>query len=152
MNDLDAIADLFQQIDNILEERRERHDADGNAEERERVERQQRLNEQACFVLAWGQLEADIDDACREVIRLGKEHEEWVHRRAWSLHDEENLRLNLRDRLTLVLDRGSDVWQRTSELYRLRNQIAHGDLRHEGIDLSVVIEDFKGIQSSMARE
>ena len=55
---------------------REQHDAAGEADERDRVARQQKLNEQACFVLAWGQLEADIDDACRDAIRLGKSHED----------------------------------------------------------------------------
>ena len=53
---------------------------------------QQRLNEQACFVLAWGQLEAEIGEACRDAIRLGQSHDEWRHRRAWSLYDSENPR------------------------------------------------------------
>ena len=152
MTDLEAIATLFQQVDNSLEDLREQHDATGKADERDRVARQQRLNEQACFVLAWGQLEADIDDACRDAIRLGKLHEDWRHRRAWSVYDEENPRLSFRNRLTLVLDRSSDEWKRTLELYQVRNQIAHGDLRHAGINLPTVIEDFHRIQSSLVRE
>ena len=76
----------------------------------------------------------------------------WRHRRAWSVHDEENLRLSFRNRLTLVLDRSSEEWKRTLELYQVRNQIAHGDLRHAGINLPTVIEDFHRIQSSLARE
>ena len=152
VSDLAAIADLFQQVDNFLEDLRERHDAAGEADERDGVARQQRLNEQAYFVLAWGQLEADIDDACRDAIRLGKSHEDWRHRRAWSLYDEENLRLSFRNRLTLVLDRRSDERQRTLKLYEFRNQIAHGDLRHEGIDLPPVIEDFHRIQASLTRD
>ena len=152
MTDLEAIAALFQQVDNSLEDLREQHDAAGKDDERDRVARQQRLNEQAYFVLAWGQLEADIDDACRDAIRLGKSHEDWRHRRAWSVYDEENLRLSFRNRLTLVLDRSSEEWKRTLELYQVRNQIAHGDLRHAGINLPTVIEDFHRIQSSLARE
>ena len=152
MSDLDAIAALFQQIDNSLEDLRERHEAAGEEDERDRVARRQKLNEQAYFVLAWGQLEADIDDACRDAIRLGKAHEEWRHRRAWSVYDEENPRLSFRNRLTLVLDRNSDEWKRTLELYQVRNQIAHGDLRHAGINLPTVIEDFNRIQSSLARD
>ena len=152
MTDLEAIAALFQQVDNSLEDLREQHEAAGKDDERDRVARQQRLNEQAYFVLAWGQLEADIDDACRDAIRLGKSHEDWRHRRAWSVYDEENLRLSFRNRLTLVLDRSSDEWKRTLELYQVRNQIAHGDLRHAGINLPTVIEDFHRIQSSLARE
>ena len=152
MTDLEAIAALFQQVDNSLEDLREQHDAAGEADERDRVARQQRLNEQARFVLAWGQLEADIDDACRDAIRLGKSHEDWRHRRAWSVYDEDNPKLSFRNRLTLVLDRSSDEWKRTLELYQVRNQIAHGDLRHAGINLPTVIEDFHRIQSSLARD
>ncbi len=152
MTDLDAIAALFQQVDNSLEDLREQHEAAGEADERDRVERQQKLNEQAYFVLAWGQLEAEIDDACRDAIRLGKSHEDWRHRRAWSVYDENNLRLSFRNRLTLVLDRSSNVWKRTLELYEVRNHVAHGDLRHAGINLPTVIEDFHCIQSSLARE
>ena len=152
MSDLDAIAALFQQVDNSLEDLREQHDAAGETDERDRVDRQQKLNEQAYFVLAWGQLEADIDDACRDAIRLGQSREDWRHRRAWSLYDEENPRLSFRNRLTLVLDRSSDEWQRTLELYDVRNQIAHGDLRYAGINLPTVIEDFYRIQSSLVRD
>lgn len=66
MSDLGAIAALYQQVDNYLEDLRDRYDAAGEAEDRDRVARQQRLNEQAYFVLAWGQLEAKISDACRD--------------------------------------------------------------------------------------
>ncbi len=152
MTDLDAIAALFQQVDNSLEDLREQHEAAGEAGERDRVARQQTLNEQACFVLAWGQLEADIDDACRDAIRLGKSHEDWRHRRAWSVYGEDNPRLSFRNRLTLVLDRSSEEWKRTLELHQVRNQIAHGDLRHAGIILPTVIEEFHRIQASLARE
>ena len=152
MSDLEAIAALYQQVDNSLEELRETHDEAGEAVERDRVARQQRLNEQACFVLAWGQLEAEIDEACQEAIRLGQAHGDWRHRRAWSLYDPEDPRLSFRNRLTLVLDRSSEEWARTVELYQVRNQIAHGDLRSEGIDVSTVIEEFHRIRSSLTRE
>ena len=68
------------------------------------------------------------------------------------MYDEDNPRLSFRNRLTLVLDRSSDEWKRTLELYQVRNQIAHGDLRHAGINLPAVIEEFHRIQSSLARE
>ena len=47
VSDLEAIAALYQQLDNSLEDLREQHDAAGEAGERDRVARQQRLNEQA---------------------------------------------------------------------------------------------------------
>ena len=152
MSDLEAIAALYQQLDNSLEDLREQHDAAGEAGERDRVALQQRLNEQAYFVLAWGQLETEIGDACREAIRSGQSQEDWRDRRAWSLYDSDNPRLGFRNRLRLVLDRSSDEWKRTVELYEVRNQIAHGDLRSEGIDVSTVIEDFRRIQSCLARD
>ena len=68
MTDLDAIVALFQQVDNSLEDLREQHDEARNVDERDCVARQQILNEQAYFVMAWGKLEADVDDACRDAI------------------------------------------------------------------------------------
>ena len=82
---------------------------------------------------------------------MGQSHKEWEYRRAWSLYDPENLRLSFRDRLTLVLDKSKDEWKKTMDLYKVRNQIAHGNLRFEDIDVSIVIEDFNRILSSLAR-
>ena len=74
----EAIATLYQQVDNSLEVLL---DQVGGDEERRHIEYQQKLNGQAYFILAWGQLEAEIDEACRNVIRLGRSQEEWQHRR-----------------------------------------------------------------------
>ncbi len=152
MRDLRAIAASYERIDSFLGDLHDSCDAAGEADERDRVTRERELNDQAWFVLAWGQLETEIDDACGDAIRLGKLQQEWRHRRAWSLYDEDNPRLSFRNRLTLVLDRSSDEWQRVVELYEVRNQIAHGELRSEGIDVSTVIEDFYRIRSSLARD
>ena len=54
MSDLEATAALFQQIDDSPEDLREQYDAAGETDERDRVSRQQRSNEQAWFVLVWG--------------------------------------------------------------------------------------------------
>ena len=120
MSDIDAIATLYQQVDNFLEGLRDRA---RESEERSRIVYQQKLNEQACFVLAWGQLEAEIDEACRNAIRLGKSHEEWQHRRAWSLYDSENPRLSFRNRLTLVLDKSGGEWKKPWSITRFETRL-----------------------------
>ena len=81
MSDLRAIAASHERIDGILQDLRERHDAAGEAVARDRVAREQELNDQAWFVLAGGQLEADIDDACRDAVRPGQWHDDWRNRR-----------------------------------------------------------------------
>ena len=104
------------------------------------------------FVRGWGLLVADIDDASQDAIRLEGSHKDWRHRRPWSMYEEGNPKPSLRNCLTLVLDRSSDMCKRTPELCEVRKQIAHGDLRHAGIYLPTVIEDFHRIQSSLVRE
>lgn len=152
MKDLEAIAAVYEQIDNFLENQR---DAAGETGEREEpIALKQRINDQAYFVLAWGQLEAEIEEACRQAIRRGQEHEDWKCRRAWSLYNPEDRRLSglsLEDRLTLVLEKGTEYWKRAMQLYNVRNQIAHGALRSERIDVSSVVQDFYRIQSSLTR-
>ena len=61
MSDLRSIAALYEQVDNHFDDLRDNFDEAG----RERVEQEQRINDQAYFVLAWGQLEADVGDAAK---------------------------------------------------------------------------------------
>ncbi len=155
MSDLAAIAGSYERIDGFLADLREQHDAAGEVDEREGIARQQELNDQAWFVLAWGQLETDIDDACRETIRHAQSHGDWRYRRAWSLYDPDDRRLSglsFENRLTLVLEKGSGEWKRTMQLYSVRNQIAHGTLLSERIDVSSEIQEFFRIQSALARD
>ena len=155
MSDLQAIAATYERIDRFLGDLRDDCDAAGEDDERDRVAREQELNDQAWFVLAWGQLETDIDNACRDAIRLAQSHEDWRYRRAWSLYNPADRRLSglsFENRLTLVLEKGGGGWKRAMQLYNVRNQIAHGTLLSERIDVSSEIEDFFRIQSSLARE
>ena len=122
--------------------------------ERDRIGRKQRINDQAYFVLAWGQFEADIVETCRETIRKAQENRDWRSRRAWALYNPEDPRLSglsFENRLALILEKGTDNWKRTIQLYSVRNQIAHGKLQSERIDVSSVIQDFYAIQSSLTR-
>ena len=50
-----------------------------------------------------------------------------------------------------VSAKGSGEWTRTMQLYNVRNQIAHGTLLSEGIDVSSEIQDFFRIHESLIR-
>ena len=152
MNDLPAIAALYDQVDNYFDDLRDRCDAAGDDAERDRVEREQRINDQAYFVLAWGQLEAEVDEVCGDAIRQGQSLDDWRYSRSWSLYDPDNPRLSFRNRLRLVLDESTDEWKRTIDHYKVRNDIAHGTLLSQRIDVSSVIQDFFRIQASLARD
>ena len=155
MSDLQSIVASYERIDRFLGNLRDSHAAAGEEDERDHVARERELNDQAWFVLAWGQLEADIHEACREAIRHGQSHDEWRHRRAWSLYNPDDRRLSglsFENRLTLVLARGSDEWRRTMQFYNVRNQIAHGTLLSERIDVSGEIQVFFRIRSALVRE
>lgn len=66
MKGLPAIAASYERVDAFLGNLRDSCEASDDVDERDRVAREQELNDQAWFVLAWGQLETEIDDACRE--------------------------------------------------------------------------------------
>ncbi len=154
MSDLRAIADLYADVAESLEAVRDKAMADGDTILRDRTEHKQRLNDQAYFVLAWGQLEADIVDACRSTIRHAQTHGNWRDRRAWTLYNPDDRRLSglsFESRLMLVLEKGSGNWKRVLQHYNVRNQIAHGRLRSQRIDVSNVIQEFYEIQASLAR-
>ena len=105
--------------------------------------------------MAWGQLEADIDESCRDAIRKGQSDGDWRNRRAWSLYNPDDRRLSglsFGNRLTLVLERASDDWRRTMQFDSVRNRIAHGTLLSESIDVSDEIQEFLRIQALLVRE
>ena len=115
----------------------------------------QRINDQAYFVLAWGQSEADVDEACRDVIRRGQTHDNWRFRRVWSLYDPDSRRLggmSFENRLSLVLNKESTEWKTIMKQYRLRNQISHGKLLPTRIDVVHVIQQFLRIREDLVRE
>ena len=154
VSDLQAIAASYERIDRFLGHLRDSRATAGEDDERARVARERELNDQAWFVLAWGQLETDIDDACRDAIRHAQSHEDWRYRRAWSLYNPDDRRLSglsFENRLALVLEKGGGEWRRTMQLYNVRNQIAHGTLLSERIDVSSEIQDFYRIQASLIR-
>ena len=155
VSDLQAIVASYERIDRFLGNLRDSRAAAGEDDDRDRVARERELNDQAWFVLAWGRLETDIDDACRDAIRHGQSHDDWRNRRAWSLYNPDDRRLSglsFENRLALVLERGSAEWKRTMQLYNVRNQIAHGNLLSERIDVSSEIQEFFRIQSSLTRD
>ena len=61
MKDLPAIAALYTEVDNFLKGLRD----PASRTPGDTIEQKLRINDQAYFVLAWGQLESAIDDACR---------------------------------------------------------------------------------------
>lgn len=140
MSNLQAISALYEKIDNHFDDLGDSFAEAGDIIRRERVEKEQRINDQAYFVMAWGQLEADVDDACQGVIQSGRPQEDWRRQRPWSLYDPGNPRLGFRNRLRLVLREDSEEWQWAVDYYRVRNQIAHGTLHSERIDLSTDTE------------
>lgn len=157
MQDLAALAALYDEIDAWLEAQRTHAAASGNDADVSRVETKQRLNDQAYFVLCWGQLEAEIDNTCREAIRRRKGDTDWNVRRAWDLFNPDDKRLSglsFEDRAALVLDRGGGSgrpFARVISFYALRNQIAHGKLRPDRIDVTAVAAEFYQIQSVLTR-
>ena len=124
------------------------------ASEIDRISKKQRINDQAYFVLAWGQFEATIKEACREAIQDGQEQGDWKQQRAWLLYSVQDRRLSglsFEAQLSLVLKKGTSYWKQAIRHYNVRNQIAHGNLLSERIDVPRVIQEFYVIQSYLTR-
>jgi hypothetical protein len=153
VRDLPHILSVYQEIDATLEARRSAASGDANAVGR--IEIKQRINDQAYFVLCWGQLETAIDDRCRAAIRARRASENWAVRRGWDLYNPDDDRLSglsFEDRVALVLDRSAgpgSPWTKVMRYYALRNQIAHGELQAHRINVDQVAQDFFQIQGAL---
>jgi hypothetical protein len=148
MRDLPAIVSLYNQLDSALERQRAEAGDDGNAMRVQQIETKQVLNDQAYFLLCWGQLEAAIDAKCRDAIRSRRSRTAWEHRRAWDLYNPDDKRLSglsFEDRTALVLDRNAgrgSAWARVMQYYESRNRIAHGNLRSTRLEINEIANDF----------
>jgi hypothetical protein len=155
MQDLAMLAAIYAELDAYFESIRLRLAKVGDLSAVERIENKQRLNDQAYFVLCWGQLEVAIDETCRTAIRKRRASSDWSVRRAWDLYNPAEKRisgLSFEDRVALVLDRQSgrgSPWARVQFYYALRNQIAHGKLRPERIDVTLVVGELYQIQGAL---
>ena len=143
MNDLRTIAALYEQVDNHFDDLRDGSTKPARKPGVTGVEREQRINDQAYFVLAWGHLEADVDDACENAIAWGR-----VARRVASPASVQPVRSGKtppefqEPSAPCPGLRPATEWRRTVEHYSVRNDIAHGTLLSQRIDVSSVIEDF----------
>jgi hypothetical protein len=155
VRDLPHIRAVYLEIDADLEARRTEATTRGDANEVNGIELKQRINDQAYFVLCWGQLETEIDDKCRAAIRSRKTNGNWTVRRAWDLYNPDDDRLSglkFEDRTALVLDRTGgpgSPWAKVMSYYSLRNQIAHGTLLVRRIDVDAVVQEFFQIQGAL---
>ena len=157
MKELTEIRALYLEIDAAFEAELDRATHAGDIAAADRIKRNQLINDQAYFILTWGQLERAIDDVCRLAIRARQAMPAWSDRRGWDLFNPDDRRLSgltFEERLALVVDRAAgrgSPWALAKKYYDLRNQIAHGTLRSEGLDVNAVIQDFYVIQGALAR-
>lgn len=150
------LQELFAHYDTIDTFLDDQLAASEDAVVRDRIEKMQRVNDQAYFVLFWGQLEALVDDTCREAIRKRFDNPDWTKRRAWDLYNPDDKRLSglsFEERASLVLDRKQGrggEWALLIRYYNVRNHIAHGGVYPDRIDMNEVITDFFRIASRLA--
>ena len=153
MKDLARLNALYSKLDGMLDAAL----AGASGLEADRIRGDQALNDQAYFVLCWGQLEFTIDQACRDVIRRRRSHSDWQIRRGWDLYNPDDPRLSglpFEGRASLVLDRAEGrgrPYALAMRHYEMRNRIAHGRLDQTRIDLASVIRDFYTIQAALHR-
>ena len=121
------------------------------------IEAWQILNDQAYFLLCWGQLENEINTACRHAVRKRRSDQDWRIRRAWDLYNPDDPRLSglsFESRVRLVLDsqagRGSP-FAKTMAHYAMRNKVAHGQLEARRVNLSATVAEFHLIQAALHR-
>jgi hypothetical protein len=155
VRDLPHIRALYLEIDAELEAKRSAASAGGDTNGISSIGVKQRINDQAYFVLCWGQLETAVDQVCRAAIRARQASGNWAVRRAWDLYNPDDDRLSglsFERRAALVLDRNAKAgspWAMVMRYYALRNQIAHGALQAQRIDVDQVTQDFFQIQAAL---
>jgi len=157
MKNLAQIGALYEEIDRGFDDEHQDALTVGDEASARRIEQKQLLNDQAYFVLCWGQLEAEIDEACRAAIRRRQSNATWELRRGFDFYDPADRRLSglpFDRRVAIVLDREgapSRPFAKVMSYYETRNKVAHGKLEAKRIDVSEVVADFYVIQGALTR-
>jgi hypothetical protein len=157
MKSRQQIQAVYEAIDNNFDAERSEAVSRRDTAATHRIEQKQLLTDQAYFVLCWGQLEAEIDDACRSAIRRRKANANWEMRRGFDFYNPDDKRLSgliFDRRVALVLDvRGGpgSPYAKVMQYYETRNRIAHGSLAATRIDVVEVIAEFFVIQADLKR-
>jgi len=155
VRDLPQIRALYLEIDTEFRRLRTNAISIHDLNRAQQIELKQIINDQAYFLLCWGQLETAIDEKCRDAIRSRRKSSNWAIRRGWDLYNPDDPRLSglrFEHRTALVLDRSGgkgSPWAKVMEYYAMRNQIAHGELLARRIDLAEVVQDLFKIQAAL---
>jgi hypothetical protein len=154
---LPQIIALYEEIDGRFDGDRQAVLTGADEAAARRIEQKQLVNDQAYFVLCWGQLESEIDDACRIAIGRRKTDGNWEMRRGFDFYDPNDRRLSglaFDRRVAIVRDRNGGAvspWAMVMRYYEIRNKVAHGNLVPTRIDVSNVVQDFYVIQAALTR-
>jgi hypothetical protein len=157
MKSLQQIGALYEEIDAGYDAGLDNAVATGDATAARRTEQKQLINDQAYFVLCWGQLETEIDEACRTAIRRRKSNASWEMRRGFDFYNPDDNRIGglpFDRRAAIVLNCNGgpgSAFAKVMFYYETRNRIAHGKLEARRIDVSEVVADFYIIQSALQR-
>lgn len=157
MRSLSHIVALYEEIDGAFDTKLDEAMAAGDEAAVQRIEKKQLINDQAYFVLCWGQLETEIDEACRDAIRRRMSNANWEMRRGFDFYNPDDKRLSglvFERRVAIVLNSNAgagSAFAKVMAYYELRNKIAHGKLEAKRIDVSEVVADFYVIQGQLAR-
>src|ERR1700719_791836 len=140
MNELPKILSYYMKIVEGFERELTAARQENQGDIAERIRKLQILNDQAYFLLCWGQIEKEIDDTCRRAVRKQRVHRDWQKRRAWELFNPDDKRfsgLSFYGRAKLVLDveKHEGLWKLLMHYYGMRNQIAHGVLPGTRIEI-----------------
>jgi hypothetical protein len=109
-------------------------------------------NKNAYFLLLFSQFEAEINRLCQEVIRKKRASPIWMERRAWDILDPDDKRIKniaFLNRVALLTDKGGTVYNRVNQLYQIRNNIAHGKLQIESLDVAEIAKEIEQIAAEL---
>ncbi|MCY3022655.1 MAG: hypothetical protein NTW87_27060 [Planctomycetota bacterium] len=93
---------------------------------KQRWSRLRAINDQAYFLMMFGQLEDHVNSQCKKLVTRKKTAPRWKDRRAWDTFDPE--REPFMNRVALLTDKGGKAFRQVKYYYEdLRCEIAHGN-------------------------
>lgn len=143
---------LYDEVDRFLAIQEFNAHAAGRITEEKDWARKRELNDHAYFLFMFTKFEEKIREySSKLILKKQSSLTSWNHSRVWDLlpKDKDSTKITLKNRLALLLDKGSSDYQKVNDYYEQRNCIAHGGSATKTVAIPTAVSDFIAISKKI---
>jgi hypothetical protein len=150
MRELDLARQLHSELDIEYGKRLFRATARNHQRAIAKYKEIRRINDGAYFLIIFGTFERYVTDKADVAVKARTSKPLYKTRRAWeTLVDGTKLRATFLNRVRVLLDQTSPIFQSIPDYYKVRNDLAHEGATTKIFSIPIVVNELKAAVTSM---